>query len=639
MIMFELYGRDIRGNKILIYIIVTIVLTAAFIAGCGSKNSEVSPSGQILIDDGYVPDSPKWDKNSPIAVEKTAEKNYQVILDWDIVTVNKDDNIKKNIIGYNIYRRKESSIDKKIATLSADQHYYIDVSPELIEGEKFIYTLSAFDNILRESNRNDPQKVIIQPEKKTVPKPPSRMFFAPGSSIAFGNDRGDIIISWDSPMENIDNSPAGDITEYEIESHTHDQSGWKRIAAVPGEKNIFIDSNLTQGTYFYRVRAKNSAGNYSQYVDGNFSIFGKLDNCSPGPVTNLEVWYQTGKNYLRWQNPVKDSDGKTLDFTGIKIYRKIKDSSEPFNLIKILPPDVSYTDFNIDLDNYYIYTVTAFDISGNESIMARPASSEPEITYLETPSNLFASLNKNSTLTLNWNVITGAAGYNVYKAPLENGVYVKVGDTVANSYIMSIPYGNVYYYKVTAADKNGNESTPSKCIKITGNILNKTIECDSYLNDISKGVNAVTRPFALEVRVIDYSDINQQGNYLRFSPISVSDGESVRGVPISGKDVDALDDYIEINQFMSTGVYKCEIWIKKSDDSGIYQIEAGGQKYGPIDCYSNNNYDILKYPVTFVVDDDAVYHGKNITFKFTCLGKVEDSSDYVINLDKIVILK
>jgi len=629
----------IYNVKFIAYCVLLILLTMALSTGCQSKSTGTSPTGQVLIDDGYIPDSPKWDKNSPIALQKVSEKAYQAILDWDIVTTSKEDNTKKNVIGYNIYRRKESAIDKKIATLSSDQHYYIDKSLELIEGEKFIYTISAFDNMLRESNRSDPQMVIVQPEKKAVPKPPSRMFFAPGSSIAFGNDRGDIIISWDAPMENTDNSTTSDIVEYEIEAHTHNQTAWKQIAKVPGDKNIFIDSNLTQGTYFYRVRAKNSVGNYSQYVDGNFSIFGKIDNTAPGPVTNLEVWYQKGKNFLRWQNPVKDAEGKTLDFIGVKVYRKIKDSSEPFTLVKILPPDISYTDFNINLDNYYIYTVTTFDVSGNESIMSKPASSEPSITYLETPKNLFAKLSKNSALTLNWDAVSGAKSYNVYRSQIENGVYVKTGDSAVNSYLMSIPYGNVYYYKVSAVDEKGVESSPSRAIEVIGNILYKTLECESYLNDISKGVNAVSRPFELEVNVMDFSDINQYGDYLKFMPISVSDGESVRGVPISGKDVDAVDDYIDINQFMSSGTYKCEIWIKKSDDSGIYRIEVGGNTYGPIDCYSNNNYDILKFPVSFTVADDATYHGKNVTYKFTCLGKSENSSNYSINLDKIVVLR
>lgn len=625
--------------KFALYSILLILLTMALSTGCNSKTSETAPAAALLVDDGYVPDSPKWDKNAPAVLQKVTDKSYQVILDWDPVTTNKDDDQKRNVIGYNVYRRKQSTVDKKIATLASDQHYYIDKSSELIEGEKYIYSVSAFDNMLRESIHADGQMIIVQPEKKTVPKSPSRMFFAPGTNIAFGNERGDIIISWDAPMENIDNSYASDIVEYEIESHTHSQTAWKQIAKIPGDKNIFIDSNLTPGTYFYRVRAKNSSGNYSQYVDGNFSIYGKLDNIAPGPVTNLEVWYQKGKNYLRWQNPVKDSDGKTLDFTGIKVYRKIKDSAEPFTLIKILPQDISYTDFNINLDSYYIYTVTTFDISGNESIMSKPVSSEPKITYLDTPVNLVAKLDKASTLTLNWDAVSGAKSYSVYRAPIENGVYVKTGDSATNIYIMSIPYGSVYYYKVTASGDNGVESSPSTAIQVVGNILYKTIECESYLGDISKGVNAVTRPFALEVNVVNFSDINKTGDYLRFSPISTADGESVRGVPLSGQDVDAVDDYIDLNQFMSSGTYRCEVWIKKSTDAGIYKIEVGGNTYSNINCYSNNNYDILKYPVTFIVADDATYHGKMVTFKFTCQGKCEDSTDYVINLDKIVVLK
>lgn len=631
--------NNIFNINFLTYSILLILISIALTTGCQSKSSGSSESGRSLTDDGYVPDSPKWYANAPVVLQKVSEKTYQVILDWEPVTTNSYDNEKQNIIGYNIYRRKETTADKKIASLATDQHYYIDKSTELVEGEKFIYTVAAFDNMLRESNQNDPQIVIVQPEKKAVPKSPSNIFFAPGSGISFGSDRGEIIISWDAPSENIDNSTASDISEYEIESHTDSQTSWRQIAKVPADRNIFIDSNLSEGTYFYRVRAKNSVGNYSQYVDGNFSIYGKIDESSPGPVTNLEAWYQKGKNFLKWQNPVKDADGKTLDMTGVKIYRKIKGSFEPFTLVKILPPDTSYTDFNINFNTYYIYGLTAFDISGNESVMSRPASSEPLSVYLETPKNLYVKFSKDPALTINWDPVTGAKTYSVYKSNIENGVYTKLGDSSVNSYVMNIPYGSVCYYKVTASGEDGIESSPSKSIQVVGNLLYKTIEAESYLNDISKGVNAITRPFDLEVDVIDYSDINQQDAYLKFIPISTANGESVNGVPLSGKDEDAVNDYFSVNQFISAGTYKCEIWIKRGDDCGIYQVEVGGKKFGPFDCYSNDNRDIMKYSATFTAADDTTYHGQNMTFTFTCLGKNESSTNYNLDLDKIVILR
>ncbi len=626
-------------SKILLYSILLIFFLVLASTGCQNKVTNVESGSSALVDDGYVPDSPKWNAITPIDVQKIGEKQFQVILDWEPVTVNSEDNAKKNIIGYNIYRRKESAIDKKIASLGTDQHYYIDKSTELIEGEKFIYTVSAFDNMLRESPHTDVQLVIIQAERKSIPKPVSNIFFAPGNQIMSGHDRGEIIISWDAPTENIDNSAADDIDEYEIESHKQDNSTWKLIAKVPADKNIFIDSNLVEGTYFYRIRAKNTSGNYSQYMDGNFSIYGKIDEMAPGQITNIEIWYQKGKNYLTWQNPKKDADGKTLDMHGVKIYRKDKNSAEPYSLIKIMPPDTKYTDFNINLDLYYIYVLSTYDISGNESIMSKPVSSEPKVTYLETPQNLYAKLDQQSKLTINWDAITGAKKYIVFRSPIENGIYTRTTETPTNSVVMTIPYGNSYYFKIAAADESGNESSLSNSLQVISDVLYKTIEAEEYLGDISKGVNAISRPFDMEVNVIDYAELDQKGAYLKFSPISPANGESVRGVPLSGIDVDAVNDYFELNEFMMTNPYKCEVWIKKGVDCGIYQIEAAGNKFGPVDCYSVNNREIIKFPINFNVADDATNHGQTIKFRFTCTGKNQDSTNYTLNLDKIVIFK
>lgn len=630
--MKNLYFKSLVYSSLLILLLSTGVIT-----GClnqVTKNAE----DPALVDDGYVPDSPKWNANSPIELQKVNDKNYQVILDWEPVTTNSKDATKRNIIGYNVYRRRATEVEKKIVTLDAATHYYADKSLEVIENEKYTYTVAAFDNYLRESNHNDPQTVQIQPEKKTVPKPPTGIFFAPGSPIAFGRDRGEVIISWSPPTENVDGTAADDIAEYEIESHSQDQT-WMPLAKVPASKNIFIDSNLVQGTYFYRVRAKNSWGNYSQYVDGNFSIFGKLDDVPPGQITNLECWYQQGKNHITWANPRLDADGKTLDMIGVKIYRKPKGSNEPFGIIRIIPPDTSFTDYNFDVDKYYIYALTAFDQSGNESIMSKPVSTEPKVQYLETPTGLYARLGSDATLTLNWTAVMSAVSYNVYRSELENGIYVKAGDTAVNSYFMNVPYGKSYYFRVSAVDKDGLESSQSACLNVVGNMLYKVIEAETFLGDIANGKNAVSRDFDLDVNVIDFTDADQKAAYLRFSPISYSTGQQLTEKPLPCKDENAVDKYFEIPQFLASGAAKCDIWIKKGPDCGTYKIEAEGTSWGPLDCYSKNDREVMKIPVNFTVPDDATNHGKIEKFRFTCVTKNGDSSDYKFNIDKIVVYR
>ncbi|MEZ7891690.1 MAG: hypothetical protein QMC67_08070 [Candidatus Wallbacteria bacterium] len=621
-----------------IFIILAAFIVSGVITGC-NNGSASNTAGVSLVDDGQVPDSPKWSSNTPIDIQKISDKQYQVIIDWEPVNTNTLDVNKKNIIGYNVYRRKETTVDQKIATLDTTKHYYIDKSTDLLEGEKFFYTVSAFDNLMRESSHSDCQQAIIQAAKKTIPKPPANIFFAPGSQVMYGSDRGEILVSWDAPTQNIDNSSADDIAEYEVDSHAENNSTWVNIAKIPAIKNIFIDSNLTQGTYFYRVRAKNSCGNYSQYVDGNFTIYGKLDSVAPGQITNLEIGAQTGKNVLTWQNPKVDADGKTLDMKGVKIYRKLKGSSEPFALIKVMPADTTYTDFRIDYNSYYIYSLTAFDISGNESIMSKPVSSEAKAVYLDTPRNLYAKLGSDSTLTLNWDSVFGAAKYYIYRSELENGIYVKIAEVASNFSVMNIPYGKVYYYKVSAVDENGGEGSLSNGLQVIGSVLYKTIEAEAYLSDISKGLNAIARPFEVEVNVIDYLDSDQKGAYLKFMPVSTAQGEKMDGNPLVTKETAAVDDYFELNYFMTSGSYRCDLWIKKGPECGIYQVDVQGAKFGPIDCYSNNPREMLKLPITFIVEDDAVNHGKNVKIRFTCLGRGLNAANYNLNLDKIIVYK
>lgn len=64
-------------------------------------------------------------------------------------------------------------------------------------------------------------------------------------------------------------------------------------------------------------------------------------------------------------------------------------------------------------------------------------------------------------LTLTWEMVSGAAGYNVYRSPLSGGGWIKVNaDPVSEtSYADStVQNTRLYYYVVTALDNPGNES-------------------------------------------------------------------------------------------------------------------------------------------------------------------------------------
>ena len=77
------------------------------------------------------------------------------------------------------------------------------------------------------------------------------------------------------------------------------------------------------------------------------------------------------------------------------------------------------------------------------------------------PTGLHVTNEGNQTVSLEWNVVTGSTGYNIYRSPLSGGGWVKV-----NSNLLTTPAftdsglvnSKLYYYVVTAMDDHGNES-------------------------------------------------------------------------------------------------------------------------------------------------------------------------------------
>jgi fibronectin type 3 domain-containing protein len=129
--------------------------------------------------------------------------------------------------------------------------------------------------------------------------------------------------------------------------------------------------------------------------------------------------------------------------------------------------------------------VTAADGSGNYSFTGLPAGSyivaASQSGYMFTPSTASAIINTAPvtglnftstaipapvphTVALSWSTSSNVIGYNVYRADVAGGTYVKVNaaPVAATSYVdSSVASGRTYYYVATALDSNNSESTYS----------------------------------------------------------------------------------------------------------------------------------------------------------------------------------
>ena len=86
-----------------------------------------------------------------------------------------------------------------------------------------------------------------------------------------------------------------------------------------------------------------------------------------------------------------------------------------------------------------------------------------DLTPPAAPTALAASASSGS-VSLTWNPVSGAAGYNVYRSPVSGGGYVKVNGAPVTSTSFDdtgLPNGVREYYVVRALDTPGNESADS----------------------------------------------------------------------------------------------------------------------------------------------------------------------------------
>ncbi|MFD8218912.1 PA14 domain-containing protein [Streptomyces sp. NPDC059697] len=182
-----------------------------------------------------------------------------------------------------------------------------------------------------------------------------------------------------------------------------------------------------------------------------------VDKVKPLTPTGTSVSYDTagGNAKLGW------AKNKEMDLAGYRVYRRLKGSATWSRLGATTT--TSYTDTTVPAtgDTYY-YEVRAHDKAGNESTgTADQAVTTVDRTALAAPAGLIAT-SLSSGLQLDWNGVTGAVSYRVYRATSENGVYTRVGSTDKLSYLDTSAVESVtYYYRVTVLDAAGNESARS----------------------------------------------------------------------------------------------------------------------------------------------------------------------------------
>jgi len=120
----------------------------------------------------------------------------------------------------------------------------------------------------------------------------------------------------------------------------------------------------------------------------------------------------------------------------------------------------SYTNNGLSEGTTYYYKISSSNRSGESNISLYASAT----THPKTPTGIQATATSTSSITVIWDVVSSADGYNVYRSFSSSGEYTLVGTTAATSYTDNdLSAGTTYFYKITAT-KNESESVQSSIV-------------------------------------------------------------------------------------------------------------------------------------------------------------------------------
>lgn len=329
---------------------------------------------------------------------------------------------------------------------------------------------------------------------------------------------------------------------------------------------IIIVSNLYITIKNYNVKnnsvsklsASISTGDFAtDKVTRNVKLYATSKVVAPGVPLNLKA---TSSSY----NSIKISWTAATGATGYEIYRA-ESINGKYSKVKTIK-GTSYNNTGLTTDKTYYYKVRAYRkevySSYSSVVSAKPVLSEPGSVKVSSSSY--------NSIKTSWAAVTGANGYEIYRATSSTGKYSKVATVTGTSYDETVPKTNTtYYYKVRAYREKVYSSYSMNCIV--------TVSNKGYVNSL--GVNEV-----LKVRSTPSLNGSIIEELYYFQKIKIL-GTVVDGsgnlwdrIVYNGKDAYVSDAYIQSYSSPADNIVNIAVNITKQ-----FEVENSNQIAGDFD--------------------------------------------------------
>ncbi len=269
---------------------------------------------------------------------------------------------------------------------------------------------------------------------KWVAPPP-----APSSVKAVARDYQSITVSWAAV--------SGGAAGYELYRATSSTGSYALIKTLTGTS--CTDGSLTTGsTYYYKVRAWRTLESHRLYGGYSSVVSAKPVLATPTTVKAQSAAYHKVK--VTWQ-AVSGAGGYAL-------YHATS-SAGSYSLVSTISSasTVTYTEGALKTGQTYYYKVRAWRKVANGTVYSGYSAIVSAKPTLGTPGGFTGSSVSYQSVRLGWDDVSGASGYQVYRATSKTGTYKAVGETSSEGYTNSgLTTNKTYYYKVRAYRKVGS---------------------------------------------------------------------------------------------------------------------------------------------------------------------------------------
>lgn len=347
---------------------------------------------------------------------------------------------------------------------------------------------------------------------------------------------------------------------------------------------LYVDKSVTPGaSYVYKVALVNAGGSEVKTLPEAETA---VKPASIQPPSGFKLEAKDGAANLTWDKAGKDYNG-----IGWDVYRGAAKEG-PFekankSVISIMG-ESAFHEMMLKNDTTYYYYIVGVDLAGNASTPSPTLEAKPkDMTPPAAPVEFAISVNKEGKALLTWkvNLEPDTAGYTIYRGPeMEAKTYDKLTSKLlppdASEYTDSnVEEGVFYYYRITASDKNGNESPnsttvslrkpdttpPSSPIAVAGKIKDKALlitwgkdkkEPDLFGYNVYRGTapdkmtklnESVIKPDVTEY--VDYGVVSGEKYFYSVAALDVSMNESKTSDPIEVKAPDTIPPEFPANLF------------------------------------------------------------------------------------------